>query len=167
MQVDPNEILGPGRSRETQIRRDARGRWWNGQDEITHPLLVRAFDSWIERTDEGRYVLSNDINWAYVTIEGAPIDVRACRLERTDHAISTVVLVLSDGREETLALRTLREASDGALFCTVRGGTMPARFDAHAAMQLSDAIVETSEGAALTIGGETFAPPRVADPLAY
>ena len=59
-----------------------------------------------------------------------------------------------------------REAGDGALYCTVRGGTMPARFDAHAAMQLADAIVETEAGASITIGGETFAPPRVDDPLA-
>lgn len=166
MEIDPNEVLGPGRSRETRIRRDARGRWWNGEDAITHPLLVRAFDSWIERTDEGRYVLSNDINWAYVTIEGAPIDVRSCQLEFDGHAIARCVLALSDGREEELVLRTLREAGDGALYCTVRGGTMPARFDTHAAMQLSDAMVETSGGVALAIGGDTFAPPRVTDPLA-
>lgn len=48
----------------------------------------------------------------------------------------------------------------------LRGGTMPARFDAHAAVQLSDALVESGEHAALVIGGETFVPPRVADPLA-
>ncbi len=158
--VDPNELLAPGRSRETRIRRDACGRWWNGEDAITHPGLVRAFDAWIELTSEGRYVLSNDINWAYVTIEGAPIDVRACRL-----APEGCTLVLSDGREEPLALRTLRESEDGVLYCTVRGGTMPARFDAHAAVQLSDALVETPEGPALAIGGEAFVPPRTRDPL--
>jgi hypothetical protein len=163
--VDPNEILPPGLSRETRIRRDTRGRWWNGEDPITHPMLVKAFDSWIERTDQGRYVLKNDINWAYVTIEGAPIDVRACRLERDGERITGCVLVLSDGREEPLALRTLRESSDGALYCDVRGGTMPARFDTHAAVQLSDALVETTAGAALAIAGTTFTPPRVDDPL--
>ncbi len=164
--TDPNEELAAGRSRETRIRRDARGRWWNGDDEITHALLVKAFDSWIQRADDGRYCLENDINWAYVTIEGAPIDVQACRLERSGGAVTACVLVLSDGREEPLALRTLREADDGALYCDVRGGTMPARFDAHATVQLADALVETSTGVALTIGSETFTPPRVSDPLA-
>jgi hypothetical protein len=167
MEVDPNEILPPGRSRETRIRRDASGRWWNGEDAITHPLLVRAFDSWIERTEEGRYVLSNDINWAYITVEGAPIDVRACRLEREGEAIVRCVLVLSDGREEPLVVETLREArEDGALYCTVRDGTMPARFDVHAAMQLGDALVESVDGPAVAIGGDRFVPPRVAAPLA-
>ena len=166
VQVDPNEVLPPGRSRETKIRRDARGRWWNGDDEITHVLLSRAFDSWIERTEDGRYCLKNDINWAYVTIEGAPIDVRACKLGRAGDTITDCTLVLSDGREEPLALRTLREGQDGALYCTVRNGTMPARFDTHAAVQLADALVETDEAASIRIGDETFTPPRVADPLA-
>ncbi|MFO0686590.1 MAG: DUF1285 domain-containing protein [Sandaracinus sp.] len=166
MHVDPNEALPAGRSRETRIRRDARGRWWNGEDEITHPLLVRAFDAWIERTDDGRYCLKNDINWAYVTIEGAPIDVRACRLERAADRVVACQLVLSDGREETLDVGTLRESkSDGVLYCDVRGGTMPARFDAHAAMQLEDALVESEQGAAIRIGDRAIVPPRVGDPL--
>jgi hypothetical protein len=165
MQVDPNEILPPGRSRETRIRRDARGRWWNGDDAITHPMLTKAFDSWIDRTSEGRYVLVNDINWAYVTVEGAPIDVRAAQLARAGDAIESCTLVLSDGRVEPLVLTTLREGDDGALYCIVRGGTMPARFDAHAAVQLTDATHETPAGTALTIGGETFVPPHVSDPL--
>jgi len=166
MQIDPNEALPPGRSRETKIRRDARGHWWNADEEITHPLLVRAFDAWIERTDDGRYCLKNDINWAYVTIEGAPIDVRTCKLERDGERVRACTLVLSDGRVESLALRSLRQDATGALYCTVRNGTIPARFDTHAAMQLADAIDETHEGVTVSIGGETFSPPCVADPLA-
>lgn len=164
--TDPNELLPSGRSRETRIRRDVRGHWWNGDDEITHVLLTRAFDSWIERTDDGRYCLKNDINWAYVTIEGAPIDVRACRLEGAGEHVASVTLVLSDGREEPLVPTTLREGPDGALYCDVRGGTMPARFDAHAAVQLSDTLVDTPDGAAVAIGASRFVPPRVDDPLA-
>jgi hypothetical protein len=163
--TDPNELLPQGRSRETRIRRDARGRWWNGDDEITHVLLVRAFDSWIQRTDDGRYCLANDINWAYVTIEGAPIDVRSCELGYDGEQITGCTLALSDGKEEPLAIHSLREGPDGALYCDVRGGTMPARFDAHAAVQLSDALIETETGAGVRIGAVTVVPPRVSDPL--
>jgi uncharacterized protein len=160
-QLDPAMFVEAGRTRETKIRRDARGRWWNDQDPITHANLVTAFDAWIERAEDGRYCLKNDINWAYVTVEGAPIDVRTVRLDG-DRAL----LSLSDGRTETLELASLREGPDGALYCTVRSGTMPARFEAHAAMQLAEHAVETDRGVAIRIGTVTFVPPRVADPLA-
>ena len=37
--VDPN-FLPTGLSRETEIRRDAQGRWFNGPDPIDHPNVV-------------------------------------------------------------------------------------------------------------------------------
>lgn len=160
-QLDPAMFVEAGRTRETKIRRDARGRWWNDQDPITHANLAAAFDAWIERAEDGRYCLKNDINWAYVTIEGAPIDVRAVRFEE-----ARAMLSLSDGRTEALELGTLREGPDGALYCTVRAGTMPARFDGHAAMQLGDRAVDTEAGVAIRIGERSVVPPRVADPLA-
>ena len=160
-QLDPAMFLEAGRSRETKIRRDARGRWWNDQDPITHQNLAAAFDAWIERAEDGRYCLKNDINWAYVTIEGAPIDVRSVRV---DPAGAT--LTLSDGRIEPLDLSSLREGPDGALYCTVRGGTMPARFDSHAAMQLGEHAEQSDLGITIRIGLGSVAPPRVADPLA-
>ena len=163
--MDPNDALPPsdGRTRETAIRRDAQGRWWNGAEQITHVLLVRAFDAWIDRADDGRYCLKNDINWAYVSIDGAPFFVRACHLDAEG-----AELELSDGRKERLAPSTLREGPDGALYCGVRGGAFPARFDTHAAMQLGEALEDGPGGVGLGVrlGGELVRPPVVADPLA-
>ena len=67
--MDPAQFI-EGRSRETEIRRDARGRWFNGEDEISHPILARSFDGWVDRAEDGRFCLSNAINWAYVEIDG-------------------------------------------------------------------------------------------------
>jgi hypothetical protein len=161
-QFDPAMFIEAGRTRETKIRRDARGRWWNDQDPITHANLVTAFDAWIGRAEDGRYCLQNDINWAYVTVEGAPIDVRTVRFEGDG-----VMLSLSDGRTEPLDPATLREGPDGALYCTVRSGTMPARFDVHAAMLLGERAIETDRGIALRIGETSVVPPRIVDPLAW
>lgn len=152
-----------GRSRETKIRRDAQGRWWNGEDPITHPLLVQAFDAWIARAEDGRYCLKNDVNWAYVTIEGAPVAVRAVAFDK-DGAIA---MRLSDGRTEALDPATLRQGPDGALYCQVRGGTLAARFDRHAAMQLAAAIGEDEAGVYLEIAGAKTRPPAVDDPIAW
>src|SRR5699024_9959494 len=121
-----------GRSRETQIRRDAQGRWWNGDDAITHPLLAKRFDGWIARAADGRLCLENDINWAYVAIEGPPYFVRSLHIE--SGSIDHVTLHLSGERDAALDPTTLREGPDGSLTCEVLGG-LEARFDSHASMQ--------------------------------
>lgn len=152
---DPRAMLG--RSRETQIRRDAQGRWWNGEDPITHPLLTKRFDGWIARADDGRLCLKNDINWAYVAIEGPAYFVRSLRIDGA--SIDQVTLHLSGDLTEKLDPSSLREDADGALRCLVRGD-LTARFDAHASMQLEPLLVETERGLALRGDDRTLVVPR-------
>lgn len=149
-----------GRTRETKIRRDAQGRWFNDQDPIDHPNLVRAFNAWIDVAPDGRFCLKNDINWAYVTIEGAPLFVQGLRI-----VDGRALLALSDGREEPLDPRTLRQGEDGTLYCTARDGTMAARFDREAMQRLESVLGEDDRGVYLELGDERFRPPVVADPL--
>jgi len=159
--MDPGQLIA-GRSRETEIRRDADGHWWNGDDRITHPNLVRAFNAWIDRAEDGRYCLKNDINWAYVEIAGAPIFVLSARVHP-----DRIELVLSDGREERLDPRSLRQSADGVLYCDVRKGTMTARFDRSAMQDLESALVEDKDSgqAALIVGDMRVIPPTVDAPL--
>lgn len=157
----PEQFLPPeGRSRETQIRRDASGRWFNGADRISHPKLVAAFNSWVDRADDGRYCLKNDINWAYVAIEGAPVFVVSSVV-----GPSRVELKLSDGRAEVLKPDTLRQGVDGSLYCDVRGGRFCAKFEKTAAQHLESVLAEDDEGVFLSLGGKKFRPPTVRDPL--
>lgn len=149
----------PPRSRETQIRRDRDGRWFNGEDRLTHPKLVLAFDRWLKRADGGRFCLQNDINWAYVRIEGPAHFVR-----RVKHTPDGARLFLSNGQEQALRPHTLWQSSDGALFCTLTDGSA-ARFDAHAVMQLSDFVGEDEKGVFLRFGArEKFHPPIRPEP---
>ena len=160
--IDPTFLLPEGRSRETRIRRDARGKWWNGEDPITHALLVTAFESWIERAEDGRLCLKNDINWAYVAIDGAPYFVRSIAVDDAGR----VTLSLSGGLSETLDPATLRQDAEGALYCDVKGGTLAARFDSHAAMQLWALCEEDADGPYLRLGAAHVRPPVAQDPLA-
>lgn len=153
------EDLAEGRTRETAIRREANGKWWNGEDPIEHPNLVRSFESWIARADDGRYCLSNDINWAYFSLEGPPFFVRAVKLTKAG-----VSLLLSGDLEEALDPATLRQGEDGSLWCDVRGG-LAARFDNHAMAQLADVVGEDEQGAFVTVGGEKHRPAVVASPM--
>lgn len=158
--MDPNDLLA-GRTRETRIRRDAKGRWWNGEERVDHPNLVRSFDGWIERAEDGRLCLANDINWAYVEVEGPPYFVRSVRLEGDD-----ALLTLSGDRNERLDPATLRIGPEGALYCDVLGGTLAARFDNHAALQLGERLIAEASGEAFSLGGGLHRPPTVEDPLA-
>ncbi len=157
--MDPNELL-QGRSRETTIARDAQGRWFHDGQPLEHANLVRSFEGWIERADDGRYCLKNDINWAYFTLDGPPYFVRAVHIDGKD-----VRVTLSGGAEEALDLGSLRQGKDGALYCDVRGGTLTARFDRHVQAQLEAHVHEDIEGVYLALGGRKVRPRVVSDPL--
>lgn len=160
IRTDPNELLPNGLTRESTIRRDERGKWFNGADPITHAKVVASFDAWIDRTDDGRYCLKNDINWAYIDLEGAPVFVRGLVVEGGLVAIS-----LSDGRHESLDLTTLRAGEDGRLYCDVRGGTLTAELSNHAACQLADFLEEHDGAPRLRLGEVVFSIPVVQNPV--
>jgi hypothetical protein len=158
--MDPGQLL-LGRSRETTIVRDAAGRWFQDGQPLEHPNLTRAFDRWVRRAEDGRYCLENDINWAYITLEGAPFFVRSLQIG-ADHAIT---LLLSNDEREPLRPRTLRTGPDGALYCDVANGQMVARFDRHAAAQLEALLGEDEQGVYLELAGARVRPEIAADPL--
>ncbi|HEX5656343.1 MAG TPA: hypothetical protein VFX59_04070 [Polyangiales bacterium] len=147
-----------GLSRETTIRRTADGKWSHDGDPIDNDKLARAFDRWMERAEDGRWCLKNDINWAYFTLEGAPYFVRWAKLDG-----EKATLRLSNDREVQLDFRTLREGPDGVLYCTALGEA--ARFESHAAVALGELLEEDEGGPYFTIGGERIRPPRREDPL--
>jgi hypothetical protein len=157
--MDPNELL-QGRSRETTIARDDQGRWFHDGEPLEHVNLVRSFEGWIERADDGRYCLKNDINWAYLTLEGPAYFVRSARVVGDE-----LQLTLSGGIEETLDPTTLRQGADGALYCDVRNGTLVARFDRHAMAQLAAHIEEDAQGVYIALGTDKLRPRLVSDPL--
>lgn len=158
--MDPGQFL-QGRSRETTIVRDAQGRWFSDQEPLDHPGLTRAFDRWIERAEDGRYCLKNDINWAYFTLHGPAYFVRSVTLDDD----GSVWLLLSNDKRERLRPNTLRSGTDGALYCDVDDGSFVARFDRHAAAALAPVLHEDAEGVYLETAGMRVRPPVVEDPL--
>jgi len=150
-----------GLSRETTIRRTADGRWFHDGAPIRHDGIRKAFDAWIDRAEDGRYILKNDVNWAYITIEGAPVRVERVKREGD----GKLRLVLSDEREEPLDLETVRQDPDGYLYCDVRSGRLTAKFSRHALFDLAPILDEDARGIFLRVGDREVLPPVVREPV--
>jgi hypothetical protein len=161
--MDAAQLLS-GRTRETTIYRDAQGRWFHDGQPLEHEGLTRAFDRWIERAEDGRYCLKNDINWAYIRLDGPPFFVRSLQIE-PDGGVS---LWLSNDTQARLQPASLRSGADGALYCDVGepGHELAARFDRHAAAQLEPLIGEDARGIYVEVAGVRARPRVVEDPLA-
>lgn len=153
--MNPEDLL-KGRTRETQIRRDALGNWWNGEDPISHPILKKRFDGWVDKAEDGRFCLSNEINWAYIALEGPAYWVQSVEI-----GDGVVELLLSGERREALDPSTLAQSESGELYCMVRDGRCHAIFENHAAVQLMDHFGEDDEGTYLDLFGEKVRIPIV------
>jgi len=143
VQPDPELIE---RLRRSGIRIDREGQFIHEGEPVRHEGLRQALFRWLDRLDDGRYILRLDARrFAYIDVADTPLVVRALRLA-PDVAVS---LQLSDGAEELLDAATLTIDADGVLRCWVRGGRIEARLATSAAAVLADRITETSQGPAL------------------
>jgi hypothetical protein len=152
-----------GRSRESTIVLDREGRFWHEGRLVEHAGLSAALHSWIARHPlDGRYILTNGYDWTYFTVEGAPYTVRALRPEHDQ-----VILLLSDGTEESWDPESTRTGSDGALYASVKatahagavgaaGEPLEARFSRHAQTSLGPLLVE-GDVPAVRIAGRVHA----------
>ncbi|MEM1025130.1 MAG: hypothetical protein AAGD10_02795 [Myxococcota bacterium] len=134
-------MMPEGFSRETSIRRTEEGLWFHDGEPVEHPGVRRAFDGWIDRAEDGRYILRNEVNWAYVEVEGAPVFVLHARADQ-----ETVRLQLGDHRTENLDFDSLRQDVDGFLYCSVREGRLTAKFTRDALFDLDGLWVEDEDG---------------------
>jgi hypothetical protein len=135
-----------GRSRESTIVLDADGRFWHEGARVEHAGLAAALHTWIDRhPDDGRYILTNGYDWTYFTVEDAPYFVRALRTEP-----ERVVLLLSDGSEETWDPSASRIGPGGAVYATIKAsalrGPFEAKFTRHAQASLAPLLVEGAAG---------------------
>ena len=142
--------------RETGLKLDRQGRWWHEGQLVEHPRLVAALHRWLDRDEQGRYVLRlDDDRTAWVEVEDAPYIVRTLELDVPGRAVR-IYLHLSDGGEEELDYASLRVGGDNALYCGGIKGRFEARFSRQAYYLLGELIEATEEGFALRAAGELW-----------
>jgi hypothetical protein len=150
-----------GRSRESTIVLDRHGRFFHDGAPVEHVGLAAAFGSWVRRhPDDDRFILSNDYDWCYFTVEATPYFVTA--LETGD---AGPVLVLSDGSREPLDPRGATLDEDDVLRVQVKQGGAEARFSRSAQLQL-EPWIDSDAPLALRVGGTRYAVEATVEPLA-
>jgi hypothetical protein len=143
-----------GRSRESKIVLDAKGRFFNDGVPIEHGGMAAAFASWIRRhPDDGRFILTNRYDWTYFAVEDVPFFVRGLSVGPRG-----VVVRLSDGTEEELDASTLCVGDADAVYARVKGGEFEAKFVPAAQSSLVELVVEMPDGRpGIEVAGRRFA----------
>lgn len=143
-----------GRSRESKIRLDAEGRFFDNDAPVEHPKLAAALHTWIGRhPDDGRYMLTNGYDWTYFIVDDVPFFVRSIKNVDGD-----AMLVLSDESEEPLDPGTVTTGPRGDLYLEIQRpnadkakvGPFKAKMSRFAQTQLGDFLTQDGDAVVLT-----------------
>ncbi|MBW1790279.1 MAG: DUF1285 domain-containing protein [Deltaproteobacteria bacterium] len=139
------------------IHIDKEGVWYHEGAEMIHREFIRLFYQRMTLDDAGRYVIELNDQRCCVDVEDTAYVVRRAVPEGGDGgAPSRIVLSLSDDSTETLASAGLWVGKDNVLYCSVKEGRFPARFNRAAYYQLSEYIEEGEEGFYLKLDGGRY-----------
>lgn len=129
---------------------DRQGRIWHHGEMVTHGGLHTALLRWIDRRDDGRYVVRIDeVRYAYIDVEDAPLRVASIVQRGT-----ALIASLDDGTSEPLDLSSL-VAPDGAqIYVRVRGGRLWARLLSAASQSIAAFLQTHNQRIGVAIGAE-------------
>ena len=136
---------------------DKEGRWYHQGAEMIHREFIRLFYQNMELDSEGRYL----INWAdkpcYVEVEDTAFVVRQISYEEGNQDRgSRIELSLSDDTKEALMPDSLSVGMENVLYCKVKSGSFPARFNRAAYYQLAEYIEEEGKTYFLPLNGQKY-----------
>jgi uncharacterized protein len=156
-------VIGRLHTREDSgLRLDRQLRWWHDGLLVEHPNIIRAFNTGLEPTDDGRFLLRFGRDWCYVEVEDAAYAVTGVDLTHDQAAFS---VRLSDLTEEPLDAATIR-IEDGVLTCRVKQGRAKARFSRDAQFALGQHLEPDGASVILHAGAVEIPVPNL-DPSAF
>ncbi len=124
-----------------EIRIDKEGCWFHQGAEIINKGIVHLFYASMEMEPSGRCVIAWKGERCYVEVEDAPFVVK-----RVAEAGTGFTIHLNDETVEALSPETLTGGKDHVLYCRVKNGRFPARFNRPAYYQLAEHIEEEEGG---------------------
>ena len=136
---------------------DKEGHWYHKGSEMIHRDFIRLFYQHMELDSQGQYVISWQGQRCWVDVEDTAFVVRRVTVkDGTQDQNGRYLLYLSDDSREPLAPETLFVGQDNVLYCKVKTGVFPARFNRAAYYQLADYIEEEGDTYYLPLNGRKY-----------
>ena len=136
---------------------DKEGRWFHKGVEMVRREFVRSFYQQMEMDATGRYVILWGGERCYVDVEDTAFVVKRVSSPGEKEGKGTGFKIrLSDDTEEELMPDTLYLGGNNILYCKVKKGNFPARFNRAAYYQLAAHVEPGEEGYFLRVNGRRF-----------
>ncbi len=117
---------------------DKEGRWVHKGLEMIRREIIQLFYQHMEIDPHGRYVIHLAGQKCYVEVEDTAFVIQRVTLESREQRPERFLVWLSDDTRETLNLDTLYVGGENVLYCRVKDGRFPARFQRAAYYQLAE-----------------------------
>jgi hypothetical protein len=114
---------------KSPLRIDKEGRWFLGDEEITHRKTYLLYSRNLTVDESGRIILRIGGEQCPVEVEDVPFVVKTLEFVLDEGGeLKSIWVVLNDETREELHPETLRIGPDHVLYCRVRNGMFEARF---------------------------------------
>jgi hypothetical protein len=118
------------------------GRWFHQGLEMIRRDILLLFYQHLHRDGQGQYSIRLGEEECYIEVEDSAFVVSRVDLESHGEGDTGFRLWLNDDSQETLDLDTLFVGKENVLYCRVKKGKFPARFQRQAYYQLADHVEE-------------------------
>ncbi|HSB03975.1 MAG TPA: hypothetical protein VLK23_02190 [Thermodesulfobacteriota bacterium] len=130
------------------------GQWFYHGLEMVRRDIILLFYQHLHRDGEGQYSIRLGGEEWYLELEDAPFVVSRVDLQAHGEDADGFRIWLNDGSQESLNLDTLVVGKEDVLYCSVKEGKFPARFQRQAYYQLAEHVEERNGEYLITLDGE-------------
>lgn len=136
----------------SEIKIDKEGKWYFRGAEMVRRDIIRYFYDHLKIDEEGRYKIEIPGDSCYVEVEDTAYVVKSVDIRNGE-----VLLYLSDDSQEVLDPSSLGIGRENVLYCRVKDGRFPARFNRPSYYQLAAYFThDENKGFYLALGDKRF-----------
>lgn len=133
------------------IRLDPEGNWYQGEYPILHERTIQFLNKNIAIDQDERYFLTGEDKPIFISV--ADVAYWIVKIERT---IAGYLITLTDDSVELLNFNSLWIGKKNALYCLVKGGSLPAKFFRGPYYEITKDLSQKGKKFSLLFGGKNY-----------